>query len=31
MCFFVGGGMGDCTVDSGSCADNVFLFSSPIS
>ena len=25
------GGMGDCSVDSGSCADNVFLFSSPIS
>ena len=24
------GWTGDCTVDSGSCANNVFLFSSPI-
>ena len=28
--FFLGG-TGDFTVDSGSCTDNVFLFSSPIS
>ena len=27
--FYILGGMGDCSVDSGSCADNVFLFSSP--
>ena len=30
MFFLFVGGMGDCSVDSGSCADNVFLFSSPI-
>ena len=29
FCFL--GGMEDCSVDSGSCADNMFLFSSPIS
>ena len=29
--FLGGGGTGDCTVDRGSCADNVSLFSNPIS